>query len=37
MKLFEEITGIKVNEPLSLSGQEVTVTVGNKTYKAIIK
>ena len=35
--IFEEITSIKVNEEQSLVGQEVTVTVGNKTYKAVIK
>jgi hypothetical protein len=35
--IFFEITGIKINEEVSLSGQEVTVTVAGKTYKAIIK
>ena len=34
--LFAEITGIDVGEK-SLIGTEVTVTVGDKTYKAIIK
>jgi hypothetical protein len=34
-KLFEEITGINVEN--SLVGQEVSVIIGNKTYKAIIK
>jgi hypothetical protein len=34
-KIFEEITGINVDTP-SLVGQEVTVTVGGKTYKAKI-
>jgi hypothetical protein len=37
-KLFEEITGIKVNEELpSLSGQEVEVKMGGKVYIAVIK
>ena len=35
-KIFEEITGINVNED-SLKGQEVEVKVGGKTYKAIIQ
>ena len=35
-EIFEEITGIKINEEVSLSGQEVTVTVAGKTYKAKI-
>jgi hypothetical protein len=34
--LFEEITGIKVDEQPSLVGQTVEVKVGGKTYKAII-
>jgi len=36
-KIWEEITGIKLNAPLSLSGKEVSVTIDGKTYKAIIK
>ncbi len=35
-EIFEEITGIKINEESSLKGQEVEVKVGGKTYKAII-
>ena len=37
--VFEEITGIKVNEKkeISLSGKEVTVTLDGKKYKAVIK
>ena len=39
-EIFKQISGIDVekelNEP-SLSGQEVSVTVGGKTYKAIIQ
>jgi hypothetical protein len=35
--IFEEITGIKVDEELNLSGQEVEVKIGGKTYKAVIK
>ncbi|MDZ4786312.1 MAG: pentapeptide repeat-containing protein [bacterium] len=35
-KIWEEITGIKLNAPLSLSGKEVSVTIDGKTYKAII-
>jgi hypothetical protein len=34
-KIFEEITGINVVD--DLSGQEVEVKVGGKTYKAIIQ
>jgi leucyl aminopeptidase (aminopeptidase T) len=36
-EIFFEITGIKVNEELSLSGKEVTVTLDGKSYTAIIK
>ena len=36
-KIFEEITGIDVEENKSLVGQEVTVIIGGKTYKAVIK
>jgi len=35
-KTWEEITGIKLNAPLSLSGKEVSVNVDGKDYKAII-
>ena len=35
-EIFEEITGIKVNEEQSLVGQEVEVKIGGKTYKAKI-
>jgi hypothetical protein len=35
--IFEEITGIKVNAPQSLSGKEVEVKLDGVTYKAIIK
>ena len=35
-EIFESITGIKVNESISLSGQEVSVTIAGKTYKAKI-
>jgi hypothetical protein len=35
-EIFEEITGIKIDEEKSLVGQEVSVTVGGKTYKAKI-
>lgn len=36
-EIFEGITGIKIEEEVSLSGKEVTVTLDGKTYKAIIK
>jgi hypothetical protein len=36
-KLFEEITGIKVNQEPSLKGQTVEVKVAGKTYTAIIQ
>ena len=35
-EIFEGITGIKI-EDNNLSGQEVSVTIGDKTYRAIIK
>jgi hypothetical protein len=35
-KIFEEITGINVNED-SLKGQEVEVKIDGKTYKAILE
>ena len=36
-KIFEEITGIKVNEPKSLSGKTVKVSLDGVEYEAIIK
>jgi hypothetical protein len=36
-EIFEEITGINANDELNLSGQEVEVKLGGKTYKAVIK
>ena len=36
-EIFEEITGVKVNAPQSLSGKEVEVKLDGVTYKAIIK
>jgi len=35
--IFEEITGINVEQGFDLKGQEVEVKIGGKTYKAIIK
>ena len=36
-EIFEEITGIKIDAELDLSGEEVEVTIKGKTYKAVIK
>ena len=36
-EIFEEITGINVEQDLDLKGQEVEVKIGGKTYKAVIK